>query len=103
MAGSGTAHLRAADETLLRVEHLVVEFPVGRTGLKVNAVSDVSLDVSGARHSGSSASRAAASRRPAGRSCSSRARRRGSVLFDGTDLTTLDGEDAAPDPAAACR
>ena len=45
MAGSGTAHLRAADETLLRVEHLVVEFPIGRTGLKVNAVSDVSLDI----------------------------------------------------------
>ncbi len=31
MAGSGTAHLRPADETLLRVEDLVVEFPVGRT------------------------------------------------------------------------
>ena len=27
MAGSGTAHLRPADETLLRAEHLVVEFP----------------------------------------------------------------------------
>jgi oligopeptide/dipeptide ABC transporter ATP-binding protein len=45
MAGSGTAHLRTPDETLLRAEHLVVEFPVGRTGLKVHAVSDVSLDV----------------------------------------------------------
>ena len=45
MAGSGTAHLRAAGETLLRVENLVVEFPVGSTGLKVHAVSDVSLDV----------------------------------------------------------
>ena len=39
MAGSGTAHLRPADETLLRVEHLVVEFPVAR-GKKVHAVSD---------------------------------------------------------------
>ena len=29
MAGSGTAHLRPPDETLLRVEDLVVEFPVG--------------------------------------------------------------------------
>ena len=38
MAGSGTAHLRDPDEALLRVEDLVVEFPVGRTGLKVNAV-----------------------------------------------------------------
>src|SRR5450432_1339728 len=45
MAGSGTAHLRTSGDALLRVEHLLVEFPVGRTGLKVNAVSDVSLDV----------------------------------------------------------
>jgi peptide/nickel transport system ATP-binding protein len=45
MAGSGTAHLRAPDAALLRAEHVVVEFPVGSTGLKVNAVSDVSLDV----------------------------------------------------------
>jgi peptide/nickel transport system ATP-binding protein len=45
MAGSGTAHLRPGDDALLRVEHLLVEFPVGRTGLKVNAVSNVSLDV----------------------------------------------------------
>ena len=45
MAGSGTAHLRPADETLLRVENLVVEFPIGRSGLKVKAVSNVSLDV----------------------------------------------------------
>ncbi len=45
MAGSGTAHLRDPEETLLRAEHLMVEFPVGRTGLKVHAVSDVSLDL----------------------------------------------------------
>ncbi len=45
MAGTGTAHLRGTDEALLRAENLVVEFPVGRTGLKVNAVSGVSLDV----------------------------------------------------------
>ena len=30
MAGTGTAHLRPAAETLLRVEDLVVEFPAGR-------------------------------------------------------------------------
>ena len=29
MAGSGTAHLRPEGQALLRVEHLVVEFPVG--------------------------------------------------------------------------
>ncbi len=33
MAGTGKAHLRDADDVLLRVEDLVVEFPVGRTGL----------------------------------------------------------------------
>ena len=45
MAGSGTAHLRGSDEAMLRIEDLVVEFPVGRSGLKVHAVSKVSLDV----------------------------------------------------------
>ncbi len=45
MAGSGTAHLRPSDDILLRAENLVVEFPVGSTGLKVHAVSDVSLDI----------------------------------------------------------
>lgn len=43
MAGSGTAHLRPG-EVLLRAEHLVVEFPMAH-GVKVRAVSDVSLDV----------------------------------------------------------
>ncbi len=45
MAGSGAAHLRPSDQSLVRVENLVVEFPVGSTGLKVHAVSDVSLDI----------------------------------------------------------
>ena len=45
MAGSGTAHLRSADASILRAENLVVEFPVGTTGLKVHAVSDVSIDI----------------------------------------------------------
>src|SRR6186997_1432973 len=45
MAGSGTAHLRAPEDALLRAEHLYVEFPVGRTKLRVHAVSDVSIDV----------------------------------------------------------
>ena len=39
MAGSGTAHLRDANDVLLRVENLVVEFPAGRSGLKVHAAS----------------------------------------------------------------
>jgi len=45
MAGTGKAHLHDPGEALLTVEDLVVEFPVGRTGLKVHAVSGVSLDV----------------------------------------------------------
>ena len=43
MAGSGDAHLRPDGEALLSVEDLVVEFPVGRTGLQVNAVSGIIL------------------------------------------------------------
>ena len=44
MAGSGTAHLRPADQTLLRVENLVVEFPA-KGGRKVYANSNISFDV----------------------------------------------------------
>ncbi|MBA3606696.1 MAG: ABC transporter ATP-binding protein [Acidimicrobiia bacterium] len=45
MAGTGKAHLRDDDDVLLRVEDLVVQFPVGHTGLTVNAVSGISFDV----------------------------------------------------------
>ena len=46
MAGTGTAHLRPLDDrTVLRAENVVVEFPIGRTGLVVSAVAGVSLDV----------------------------------------------------------
>ncbi len=44
MAGSGTAHLRPAQDVLLRVEGLTVEFPAGR-GKSVKAVSGISFDV----------------------------------------------------------
>lgn len=44
MAGSGTAHLRPVAETLLRVEDLVVEFPLGG-GRVVHAVSGISFDI----------------------------------------------------------
>lgn len=44
MAGTGMAHLRGFDESVLRVDNLTVEFPAGRRGV-VHAVSDVSLDV----------------------------------------------------------
>ncbi len=43
MAGTGKAHLRDG-EVLLRVDDLVVEFPIGR-GLTVSAVAGISFDV----------------------------------------------------------
>ena len=93
MAGSGTAHLRREDETLLRVERLVVEFPVGRTGLRVHAVSDVSIDVKegetlglvGESGCGKSTTGKAIMQLPRPNA--------GSVQFEGADLTKLSGEE----------
>jgi peptide/nickel transport system ATP-binding protein len=93
MAGSGTAHLRPEDETLLRVEDLVVEFPVGRTGLKVHAVSNVSIDVRegetlglvGESGCGKSTTGKAIMQLPRPTA--------GAVRFEGADLTQLSGED----------
>ena len=45
MAGTGKAHLRDDGHALLRVEDLVVEFPAGRNGQKVHAVSGISFDL----------------------------------------------------------
>ena len=74
MAGTGTAHLRAGDDVLLRVEDLVVEFPAGPAA-SVSAVAGRQPR----RRRGRDARpgrrvAAAASRPPAGPSCSSRAR-----------------------------
>jgi peptide/nickel transport system ATP-binding protein len=93
MAGRGTAHLRDSDDALLRVEHLVVEFPVGRSGLKVNAVSDVSLDVLegetlgivGESGCGKSTTGRAVMQLPRPTS--------GTVVYDGVELTALKGEE----------
>jgi peptide/nickel transport system ATP-binding protein len=92
MAGSGTAHLRPEADALLRVEHLVVEFPVGRSGLKVNAVTDVSLDIVegetlglvGESGCGKSTTGRAIVQLPKPTS--------GSVKLDGQELTSLKGE-----------
>ncbi len=89
MAGSGTAHLRDPADTLLRVEHLVVEFPAGG-GQKVHAVSDVSFDlldgetlgVVGESGCGKSTTGRAVMQLPKPTS--------GSVVLDGVDLTGLD-------------
>jgi peptide/nickel transport system ATP-binding protein len=91
MAGSGKAHLHDT-ETVLRVEDLLVEFPVGRSGAKVNAVSGISFDVLpgetvglvGESGCGKSTTGRAIMQipRPTG----------GSVRFKGTELTSLDGD-----------
>ena len=91
MAGTGTAHLRAADEALLRVEDLVVEFPVGG-GRKVHAVSGISLDILpgetlglvGESGSGKSTTGRAIMQLPPPTS--------GSIRFAGRELTSLSGE-----------
>ncbi len=93
MAGSGTAHLRDANEVLLRVENLLVEFPVGRSGLKVNAVTNISLDVKpgetlglvGESGCGKSTTGKAIMQlpKPTG----------GSVMFEGRDIAKLQGEE----------
>ena len=85
----------AEDESLLRVEDLVVEFPVGRTGLKVNAVTE--------HQPRRDAGRDARARRRVGlRQVDHRqgdhaaaAPKSGQVLFDGIDMTKLDGRRAA--------
>ena len=90
MAGTGTAHLRPAAESLLRVEDLVVEFPAGRQ--KVHAVSGVSIDVRrgetlglvGESGCGKSTTGKAVIQLPAPTS--------GRVRFDGQDLTGLSGK-----------
>src|SRR3954449_3135941 len=88
MAGSGTAHLRPPGEALLRVEDLVVEFPVGRH-LKVHAVSGISVDILqgetlglvGESGCGKSTTGRAIMQLPRPTS--------GRVEFDGRELTTL--------------
>jgi peptide/nickel transport system ATP-binding protein len=92
MAGTGKAHLRDSDDVVLRIEDLVVEFPVGRTGLKVNAVSGISLDVLkgetlglvGESGCGKSTTGRAIMQLPRPTS--------GSVVFEGTELTGLTGD-----------
>ena len=92
MAGSGTAQLRDPAEALVRVENLVVEFPAHR-GRKVHAVSDVSFDIYpgetlgivGESGCGKSTTGRALIQLPKPTS--------GKVVFEGTDLTTLSGDE----------
>ena len=92
MAGTGKAHLRDQGDVLLRVEDLVVEFPVGRTGLKVNAVSGISLDVLRGETLG------VVGESGCGKSTTGRAIMQlprptsGSVMFEGRQLTEMGGD-----------
>jgi peptide/nickel transport system ATP-binding protein len=92
MAGSGTAQLRDASEAIVRVENLVVEFPAPG-GKKVHAVSDVSFDVYPGETLG------IVGESGCGKSTTGRAilalpkPTSGHVFFEGTDLTTISGEE----------
>ena len=95
MAGTGTAHLRPEGETILRVEELVVEFPAGsrRSGLKVHAVSGISIDVKEGETLG------LVGESGCGKSTTGKAIMQlprpiaGRVDFEGTDLTQLKGKE----------
>jgi peptide/nickel transport system ATP-binding protein len=95
MAGSGTSHLRAPEDVLIRAEHVVVEYAVrgarsvaGRRPT-VHAVTDVSLDIKkgetvglvGESGCGKSTMGRALLQLPAPTS--------GAVRYDGVDLTRL--------------
>ena len=92
MAGSGKAHLRTDGNVLVRVENMVVEFPIGGGG-KVHAVSDVSFDlvegetlgIVGESGCGKSTTARAVIQLPKPTS--------GSVMYEGKDLTTLSSEE----------
>ena len=90
MAGTGTAHLRAESDVLLRVEDLVVEFHA--EGGRVKAVSGISLDIVegetlglvGESGCGKSTTARAVMQLPRPTS--------GRVRFDGVELTELQGD-----------
>ncbi len=93
MAGTGKAHLRPDGDVVLRVEDLVMEFPVGRSGLKVHAVSGISFDVLRGETLG------IVGESGCGKSTTGKALMMlpkptaGSVVFEGDELTTMKPDD----------
>lgn len=91
MAGTGDAHLRPEEDSLLRVEDLVVTFSAGSKKV-IQAVSGISLDVIDGETVG------LVGESGCGKSTTGRAIVQlprpvsGKVMLDGEDLTTLKGE-----------
>jgi peptide/nickel transport system ATP-binding protein len=92
VAGVGTAHLRPEGEALLRVEDLVVEFPVSR-GRVVHAVSGISFDALKGETVGL-VGESGCGKSTTGRAVLQLIRpTRGSVIYDGVELTKLGGKE----------
>jgi peptide/nickel transport system ATP-binding protein len=92
MAGVGTVHLRPAEDALLRVEDLVVEFPAGR-GRVVHAVSGISFDALRGETVGL-VGESGCGKSTTGRAILQLVRpTSGSVVYDGVELTQLNGKE----------
>jgi peptide/nickel transport system ATP-binding protein len=91
VAGVGTAHLRPVGDALLRVEDLVVEYPVSG-GRVVHAVSGISFDALKGETVGL-VGESGCGKSTTGRAVLQLVRpTSGSVVYDGAELTQLNGK-----------